>query len=75
MFFRDFLKIFRDLLQSRRAIHTMNTLYQNATLQELQAADFLCIICRENMTTAGNLKNIYNFSINDNLSTLIVIIF
>jgi E3 ubiquitin-protein ligase synoviolin len=32
----------------------MNTLYPDATLQDLQAIENVCIICREDMTAAGN---------------------
>lgn len=34
---------------SRRAIQNMNTLYPDATAEELQAGDNVCIICREDM--------------------------
>ncbi|KAK4885703.1 hypothetical protein RN001_001974 [Aquatica leii] len=50
---RDFKKAFNDVILSRRAIHNMNTLYPDATPEELQAADNVCIICREEMTTAS----------------------
>jgi len=32
----------------------MNTLYPDATLQDLQVIENVCIICREDMTAAGN---------------------
>lgn len=37
---------------SRRAIHTMNTLYPDATLEEIRSGDTTCIICREEMISA-----------------------
>ncbi|XP_017768393.1 PREDICTED: E3 ubiquitin-protein ligase synoviolin A-like [Nicrophorus vespilloides] len=50
---RNFKKAFNDVILSRRAIHNMNTLYPDATLEELQAGDNVCIICREEMTVAS----------------------
>lgn len=50
---RNFKKALSDVILSRRAIHNMNTLYPDATTEELQAADNVCIICREEMTTAS----------------------
>lgn len=50
---RNFKKAFNDVILSRRAIHNMNTLYPDATLEELTAGDNVCIICREEMTTAA----------------------
>lgn len=50
---RNFKKAFSDVILSRRAIHNMNTLYPDATPEELQAADNVCIICREEMTSAS----------------------
>lgn len=41
---------------SRRAIHNMNTLYPDATAQDLLAIENVCIICREDMTAAGNFN-------------------
>lgn len=43
---RNFKKAFRDIVMSRRAIRNMNTLYPDATAEELAAADNVCIICR-----------------------------
>lgn len=43
---RDFKKAFHDIVMSRRAIRNMNTLYPDATTEELAAADNVCIICR-----------------------------
>ena len=50
---RDFKKAFRDIVMSRRAIRNMNTLYPDATAEELAAADNVCIICREEMVAAS----------------------
>lgn len=46
---REFRKAFNDVVMSRRAIRNMNTLYPDATPEELSAEDNLCIICREEM--------------------------
>lgn len=50
---RNFKKAFHDIIMSRRAISNMNTLYPDATPEELAAADNVCIICREEMVTAS----------------------
>ncbi|XP_076234797.1 septin interacting protein 3 [Calliopsis andreniformis] len=50
---RDFKKAFHDIIMSRRAIRNMNTLYPDATAEELAAADNVCIICREEMVAAS----------------------
>ncbi|XP_043583062.1 E3 ubiquitin-protein ligase synoviolin A [Bombus pyrosoma] len=50
---RDFRKAFHDIVMSRRAIRNMNTLYPDATAEELAAADNVCIICREEMVSAS----------------------
>nr|XP_023011989.1 E3 ubiquitin-protein ligase synoviolin B-like [Leptinotarsa decemlineata] len=50
---RDFKKAFSDVVLSRRAIHNMNNLYPDATGEELQSVDNVCIICREEMTSAS----------------------
>ncbi|KYN42790.1 E3 ubiquitin-protein ligase synoviolin A [Trachymyrmex septentrionalis] len=50
---RDFKKALHDIVMSRRAIRNMNTLYPDATTEELAAADNVCIICREEMVTAS----------------------
>lgn len=46
---RAFRKAFNDVIMSRRAIRNMNTLYPDATPEELAASDNVCIICREEM--------------------------
>ena len=43
---RAFKKAFNDVVLSRRAIHNMDTLYPDATAEELAATDNVCIICR-----------------------------
>ncbi|KAK9869243.1 hypothetical protein WA026_002993 [Henosepilachna vigintioctopunctata] len=50
---RNFKKALSDVILSRRAIHNMNTLYPDATPEELASSDNVCIICREEMTTAS----------------------
>lgn len=50
---RDFKKAFHDIVMSRRAIRNMNTLYPDATPEELAAVDNVCIICREEMVGAS----------------------
>lgn len=46
---REFRKAFNDAVMSRRAIRNMNTLYPDATAEELASGDNVCIICREEM--------------------------
>ncbi|XP_058876532.1 E3 ubiquitin-protein ligase synoviolin [Acipenser ruthenus] len=50
---RQFKKAVTDAVMSRRAIRNMNTLYPDATPEELQATDNVCIICREEMVTGA----------------------
>lgn len=40
----------------------MNTLYPDATAEELAAADNVCIICREEMQAGTNLIDFYDFT-------------
>ena len=54
---RAFKKAFNDVVLSRRAIHNMNTLYPDATAEELANTDNVCIICREEMV-AGSAKKL-----------------
>lgn len=44
--YRNFKKALNDVILSRRAIHNMNTLYPDATSEELALSDNICIICR-----------------------------
>merc|ERR550532_1306026 len=56
---RAFKKAFNDVVLSRRAIHNMNTLYPDATAEELANTDNVCIICREEMSpTPGATKKL-----------------
>ncbi|XP_029467265.1 E3 ubiquitin-protein ligase synoviolin isoform X2 [Rhinatrema bivittatum] len=50
---RQFKKAVTDAIMSRRAIRNMNTLYPDASPEELQAMDNVCIICREEMVTGA----------------------
>ncbi|XP_027864845.1 E3 ubiquitin-protein ligase synoviolin isoform X2 [Xiphophorus couchianus] len=50
---RQFKKAVTDAIMSRRAIRNMNTLYPDATPEDLQASDNVCIICREEMVTGA----------------------
>ncbi|XP_059612171.1 E3 ubiquitin-protein ligase HRD1 [Phlebotomus argentipes] len=48
---RNFKKALNDVILSRRAIRNMNTLYPDATAEELHMSDNICIICREDMVS------------------------
>ncbi|CAH1791822.1 unnamed protein product, partial [Owenia fusiformis] len=50
---RQFKKALNDVIMSRRAIRNMNTLYPDATPEELQSGDNVCIICREEMVSGA----------------------
>lgn len=50
---RQFKKAVTDAIMSRRAIRNMNTLYPDATPEDLQTSDNVCIICREEMVTGA----------------------
>ncbi|XP_066955996.1 E3 ubiquitin-protein ligase synoviolin B isoform X1 [Macrobrachium rosenbergii] len=50
---RAFKRALNDVILSRRAIRNMNTLYPDATAEELRAVDNVCIICREEMVTGA----------------------
>ncbi|CAG0878948.1 unnamed protein product [Cyprideis torosa] len=50
---RAFKKALHDVVMSRRAIRNMNTLYPDATPEELAQGDSTCIICREEMTAGA----------------------
>ncbi|XP_054758151.2 E3 ubiquitin-protein ligase synoviolin A-like [Lytechinus pictus] len=49
---RSFKKAVHDVIMSRRAIRNMNTLYPDATAEDLANTDSICIICREDMVAA-----------------------
>lgn len=53
---RAFKKAFNDVILSRRAIHNMNTWYPDATTEELENTDNVCIICREEMVASSTKK-------------------
>lgn len=55
---KAFQKALNDVILSRRAIRNMNTLYPNATPEELANADNVCIICREEMAGNGTAKKL-----------------
>lgn len=55
---RTLKKALCDVIMSRRAIRNMNTLYPNATQEELANTDNVCIICREEMTGNGSSKKL-----------------
>uniref|UniRef100_T1KFH9 RING-type E3 ubiquitin transferase n=1 Tax=Tetranychus urticae TaxID=32264 RepID=T1KFH9_TETUR len=55
---RALRKAFSDVIMSRRAIRNMNTLYPNATAEDLANNDNVCIICREEMTGNGSAKKL-----------------
>lgn len=50
---RNFKKALNDVILSRRAIRNMNTLYPDATPEELAQSDNICIICREDMVNTS----------------------
>ncbi|XP_069749963.1 E3 ubiquitin-protein ligase synoviolin isoform X2 [Narcine bancroftii] len=50
---RQFKKAVTDAIMSRRAIRNMNTLYPDASAEELQLTDNVCIICREEMVSGA----------------------
>ncbi|XP_055309629.1 E3 ubiquitin-protein ligase HRD1 [Sitodiplosis mosellana] len=50
---RNFKKALNDVILSRRAIRNMNTLYPDATPEELALSDNICIICREDMVNTS----------------------
>jgi E3 ubiquitin-protein ligase synoviolin len=52
MTLRSFVQRCRDLIQYRRATANMNERYPDATTEELNATDRICIICREEMDAA-----------------------
>ncbi|CAG0900152.1 unnamed protein product [Darwinula stevensoni] len=51
---RSFKRALHDVVMSRRAIRNMNTLYPDATPEDLAQTDNTCIICREDMSSGGN---------------------
>lgn len=55
---RTLKKALCDVVMSRRAIRNMNTLYPDATQEELANTDNVCIICREEMIGNGTSKKL-----------------
>ena len=56
---RAFRKSCNDVIESRRAIHNLNTMYPNLTADELaNVPDTTCIICREEMQVQQNIKRL-----------------
>lgn len=48
---KNFQKSIADVVSSHRAIRNLNTLYPDATTEELDSANNVCIICREEMVS------------------------
>ncbi|CAF0846414.1 unnamed protein product [Rotaria sp. Silwood1] len=56
---RAFRKSCNDVIESRRAIHDLNTMYPDLTADELaNVADPTCIICREDMQVQQSIKRL-----------------
>ncbi|CAF1146606.1 unnamed protein product, partial [Rotaria sordida] len=56
---RTFRKSCNDVLESRRAIRNLNTMYPDLTAEELaNVADTTCIICREDMQVQQSIKRL-----------------
>ncbi|CAF2453375.1 unnamed protein product [Rotaria sp. Silwood2] len=56
---RAFRKSCTDVIESRRAIHDLNTMYPDLTAEELaNVADTTCIICREDMQVQQSIKRL-----------------
>lgn len=57
--FRAFRKSCSDVIESRRAIRNLNTMYPDLTAEELaNVADTTCIICREDMQAQQSIKRL-----------------
>lgn len=57
--FRAFRKSCSDVIESRRAIRNLNTMYPDLTAEELaNVADTTCIICREEMQVQQSIKRL-----------------
>eukprot|EP01134_Creolimax_fragrantissima_P003492 CFRG3492T1 len=52
---KSFTKRMSEMLRFREATNNMNERYPDAAANELAAADFTCVICRENMESAKRL--------------------
>lgn len=58
---RSFKKALSDVVLSRRAIRNLNTLYPDATAEDLANTDNVCIICREEMVTGIQRQKKHTF--------------
>ncbi|KAI3427160.1 hypothetical protein D9Q98_007097 [Chlorella vulgaris] len=56
--FRNFQTRVRDFLRYRRITANMDQSFPDATEEDLQRGDHTCIICREEMSTAGRNKKL-----------------
>lgn len=57
--FRAFRKSCNDVIESRRAIRNLNTMYPDLTAEELaNVTDTTCIICREEMQAQQSIKRL-----------------
>lgn len=52
--FRSFIQHCRDLIHYKKATRNMNERYPNATVEDLNENDNICIICREEMTVQAD---------------------
>lgn len=55
--FRSFVQHCRDLIHYIKATKNMNERYPNATAEDLQENDNICIICREEMTVQDDANS------------------
>jgi len=59
LFLRAFRKSCNDVIESRRAIRNLNTMYPDLTAEELaNVTDTTCIICREEMQVQQSIKRL-----------------
>ncbi|KAL3366886.1 hypothetical protein AABB24_011549 [Solanum stoloniferum] len=62
--FRNFKTRVADYIRYRKITSNMNDRFPDATLEELNGGDTICIICREEMTTAKKLTCGHLFHVN-----------
>ncbi|XP_004241442.1 ERAD-associated E3 ubiquitin-protein ligase HRD1B isoform X1 [Solanum lycopersicum] len=62
--FRNFKTRVADYIRYRNITSNMNDRFPDATLEELNGGDTICIICREEMTTAKKLTCGHLFHVN-----------
>ncbi|XP_016453676.2 ERAD-associated E3 ubiquitin-protein ligase HRD1B isoform X1 [Nicotiana tabacum] len=62
--FRNFKSRVADYIRYRKVTSNMNDLFPEATPEELNGGDTICIICREEMTTAKKLVCGHLFHVN-----------